>query len=105
MQSSLYVALSGLVALQKRLDTIANNIANVNTGGFRAEEVSFSTVLSQAGPEPTAFAASGADYISRQPARIDPDRQSPRHRGAGRRMVRAAIAERRRLHARRPPHM
>ena len=67
MQSSLYVALSGLVALQKRLDTIANNIANVNTGGFRAEEVTFSTVLSQAGPEPTAFAASGADYISRQP--------------------------------------
>ena len=47
MQSSLYVALSGQVALQKRLDTIANNIANMNTGGFRAEEVSFSTVLSR----------------------------------------------------------
>ena len=40
MQSSLYVALSGQVALQKRLDTIANNIANVNTSGFRAEEAS-----------------------------------------------------------------
>ena len=67
MQSSLYVALSGQVALQKRLDTIANNIANVNTGGFRAEEVTFSTVLSQSGREPTAFAATGDSYISRRP--------------------------------------
>jgi flagellar basal-body rod protein FlgF len=66
MQSSLYVALSGQVALQKRLDTIANNIANMNTGGYRAEEVSFSTILSKAGPAPTAFAATGENYISRQ---------------------------------------
>jgi len=66
MQSSLYVALSGQVALQKRLDTIANNIANMNTGGYRAEEVSFSTVLSKAGPAPTAFATAGDNYISRQ---------------------------------------
>ncbi len=67
MQSSLYVALSGQVALQKRLDTIANNIANMNTGGFRAEEVTFSSLLSQAGHESTAFATAGASYISRQP--------------------------------------
>jgi flagellar basal-body rod protein FlgF len=66
MQSSLYVALSGQVALQKRLDTIANNIANMNTGGFRAEEVSFSTILSRAGANPTAFATSGENYISRK---------------------------------------
>jgi flagellar basal-body rod protein FlgF len=66
MQSSLYVALSGQVALQKRLDTIANNIANANTGGYRAEEVSFSTVLSRAGATPTSFAASGDSYISRK---------------------------------------
>lgn len=66
MQSSLYVALSGQVALQKRLDTIANNIANANTGGYRAEEVSFSTILSRAGATPTAFATSGESYISRR---------------------------------------
>jgi flagellar basal-body rod protein FlgF len=66
MQSSLYVALSGQVALQKRLDTIANNIANANTGGYRAEEVSFSTILSRAGATPTAFASSGDSYISRK---------------------------------------
>jgi flagellar basal-body rod protein FlgF len=66
MQSSLYVALSGQVALQKRLDTIANHIANANTGGYRAEEVSFSTILSRAGATPTAFASSGDSYISRK---------------------------------------
>ncbi len=66
MQSGLYVALSGQVALQKRLDTIANNIANMNTGGYRADAVSFSTVLSNAGPAPTAFATAGESYISRQ---------------------------------------
>ncbi len=71
MQSGLYVALSGQVALQKRLDTIANNIANVNTGGFRAEEVSFSTILSRAGPTPTAFASSGDSYISRRTGELN----------------------------------
>ena len=70
MQSSLYVALSGQVAMQKRLDTIANNIANMNTGGFRAEEVSFSTILSRAGATPTAFATSGENYISTKPGEI-----------------------------------
>ena len=48
MQSSLYVSLSGQVALQKRLDTIANNIANANTGGYRAEEVKGSRATSRA---------------------------------------------------------
>ncbi len=70
MQSSLYVALSGQVALQKRLDTVANNIANMNTGGFRAEEVSFSTILSRAGATPTAFATSGENYISTRPGEV-----------------------------------
>ncbi|MCD6072487.1 MAG: flagellar basal-body rod protein FlgF, partial [Microvirga sp.] len=35
MQSSLYVSLSAQVAMEKRLSTIANNVANINTGGFR----------------------------------------------------------------------
>ncbi|MGO9391333.1 flagellar basal-body rod protein FlgF [Rhodoblastus sp.] len=72
MQSSLYVALSGQVALQKRLDTIANNIANANTGGYRAEEVSFSTIFSHAGATPTAFATSGDSYISRKTGELNP---------------------------------
>ena len=66
MRSNLYVSLSAQVALQKRLDTVANNVANMNTGGFRADGVTFETALSKAGEtSPTAFVTSGATYISR----------------------------------------
>ena len=39
MQSNFSVALSGQMSLQKRLETIANNVANASTAGYRAEEV------------------------------------------------------------------
>jgi flagellar basal-body rod protein FlgF len=65
MQPSLYVALSGQIALQKRLETIAHNVANVSTAGFRAEEVKFSTIVSNVPPDPAAFASSNGTYISR----------------------------------------
>lgn len=35
MQSGLYVALSSQIALERRLTTISDNMANVNTVGFR----------------------------------------------------------------------
>jgi flagellar basal-body rod protein FlgF len=66
MQSALYVALSAQVALERRLNTVANNVANLNTGGYRAEEVKFETVLSQAGSGPVAFASMGDSFISRK---------------------------------------
>ncbi|MGO7443039.1 flagellar basal body protein, partial [Rhizobium ruizarguesonis] len=40
-QSGLYVSLSSQMALEKRLNTSADNMANVNTTGFRATEVKF----------------------------------------------------------------
>jgi flagellar basal-body rod protein FlgF len=64
MTSSVYVALSAQVALERRLNTIANNVANMSTPGYRAEEVHFDSVLSKAGD--VAFASSGEDYISRR---------------------------------------
>lgn len=70
MQSSLYVTLSGQSALQKRIDTIAHNIANVNTAGFRAEEISFASHLSRHAPTPVAFAVTGDSYISRKTGEI-----------------------------------
>jgi flagellar basal-body rod protein FlgF len=66
MQSSLYVSLSAQVSLQKRLETIAHNIANSSTAGFRAEEVKFETLLSQAAPNPVAFANAEQTYLSRR---------------------------------------
>jgi len=64
--ADLYVSLSAQVALEKRMDTIANNVANMNTPGFRAEGVKFDSLLSNTGGESVAFASSGENYISRQ---------------------------------------
>jgi flagellar basal-body rod protein FlgF len=37
----LWVSVSGAVAQQQKIDTIANNIANVNTSGFKKDDVTF----------------------------------------------------------------
>jgi flagellar basal-body rod protein FlgF len=66
MQSALYVALSAQVALERRLNTVAQNVANLNTGGYRAEEVKFETILSQAGAGPVAFASPGEAFVSQR---------------------------------------
>ncbi len=47
MMRSLFSGISGLKAHQIDLDVIANNIANVNTIGFKKSRVSFSTVYVQ----------------------------------------------------------
>lgn len=65
MQSAFYVTLSSQVALDKRLTTIAENVANATTVGYRATGVSFETVLSKASPTTTAYASAGTDFISR----------------------------------------
>ena len=40
-----YTALSGAIAQSQRLDTIANNIANVNTPGFKKDKQVFQDAL------------------------------------------------------------
>jgi flagellar basal-body rod protein FlgF len=70
MQSNFSVALSAQMSLQKRLDTIANNVANSSTAGFRAEEVKFETLLSHASSTPVAFASAGQSYLSRASGEI-----------------------------------
>ena len=66
MQSSLYVALSAQLSLQRRIDTIANNIANSSTAGYRTEEVKFESLLSRTPADPVAFASTGDTYLSRR---------------------------------------
>ena len=64
MQDSLYVALSSQIALERRLDTIADNVANASTIGFRATGVKFEDVVSGTGPRSVSFASSGNTYLS-----------------------------------------
>lgn len=47
MQSSLYTGISGLNANMSKLSVIGNNIANVNTVGFKSSRVTFGDILSQ----------------------------------------------------------
>jgi len=66
MQTNFAVGLSAQIALQRRLETIANNVANASTVGFRAEEVKFETLLSRTSLDQVAYASSGGTYLSRQ---------------------------------------
>src|SRR3954447_14347808 len=66
MQSALYVGLSAQVALEKRMQTIANNVANISTAAFRTDVVKFETVLSRAASSPVAFSSPGDSIISRE---------------------------------------
>lgn len=56
MMRSLYSGVSGLKAHQTKMDVIGNNIANVNTVGFKSSSVRFADTLYQ-----TTQAASGAN--------------------------------------------
>ncbi len=65
MQSGLYVALSAQVALQSRLETIAQNVANGNSAGYRGSEMKFNAVLSKMSDPTVSFVTSGAGVIRR----------------------------------------
>lgn len=62
MTTSIYAGLSGQIALERRMATIANNVANAGTAGYRAEGVHFSTIVSRTAPFQTAFAKEGAAF-------------------------------------------
>ncbi len=66
MQAGLYVTLSAQVALERRLTTIAANVANQSTPGYRAEEIDFKSLVSKAGSDPVAFVSQGQSFISRK---------------------------------------
>ena len=47
MMNSLYTAATGMSAMQMNMDTIANNLANVNTNAFKGSRVTFEDLLYQ----------------------------------------------------------
>ncbi|MGB0678660.1 MAG: flagellar hook basal-body protein [Polyangiales bacterium] len=58
MSDGIYAALSGAVAQQRALAVVANNVANANTTGFRADRTTFQEALQLAGgqgPAPEAL--------------------------------------------------
>ena len=102
MQNGLYVALSSQIALEKRLDTIADNVANASTVGFRATGVKFEDVVSGLGAKSVSFVSTGEHLSVDRARRHDADRQSVRLRHPGRCLVRHRDAWRHSHDARRP---
>lgn len=67
MQNPIYVGVSGQISLSRRMETIAQNMANVNTPGFRAEALKFDSLVSpvaQDNNEKVNFSSAGKSYIT-----------------------------------------
>jgi flagellar hook protein FlgE len=47
MSSSIYTSVSGIQAAQEMLDVVGNNLANLNTTGFKSESASFADLVYQ----------------------------------------------------------
>jgi flagellar basal-body rod protein FlgG len=59
MLRSLYTAASGMLANQLMVDSISNNLANVNTNGYKKSRVEFQDLLYQTMVEPGGSTADG----------------------------------------------
>ena len=62
MMRSLWTAASGMTAQQFKIDTISNNLANVNTTGFKKSRVDFQDLLYQ-----TSYAGTPTIAVRKSP--------------------------------------
>ena len=47
MMRSLWTAATGMIAQQTNLDTVANNLSNINSTGYKTEAVNFKSLIYQ----------------------------------------------------------
>ena len=66
MVRSLWSAATGMIAQQTNLDTIANNLANVNSTGYKTEVAEFKSLLYQTMQTETTTANGANKPISAQ---------------------------------------
>lgn len=71
MSGAFHIGAIGLDAQQKALDTIANNISNINTTGFKRTEVRFSEVLASQPADGVVRADFGGSEIASAGVRSD----------------------------------
>jgi len=77
MNSGYYAACTGLATRTQALDTIANNLANTSTPGFRATHNVFSSILANAGNSLLSVVNQDAnDYGIMSSTRLDPGQGS-----------------------------
>jgi flagellar basal-body rod protein FlgG len=63
MNSGIYPAVSGSLAAMRKLDVISNNLANINTPGYKRDKMSFEGVLAGAVSPPAVPQSMTADPI------------------------------------------
>ena len=93
MENALLIGLSRQTALQRELDVVANNIANVNTTGFKADGAVFAEFLQHARQlravrrrrPPHELRAGPHDLARHEPGHGPADRRSARRRHRRRR--------------------
>lgn len=66
MQNTIWNAVAGSIFQMRRLDVLSNNIANANTDGFKADDMSFSAYLAQIRQRQFVGARRGIDSIDDQ---------------------------------------
>jgi flagellar basal-body rod protein FlgF len=64
MQTGLYVAVSSQMALEKRMNTLADNVANSSTVGFRSTEVKFNQLIGDTRPAKVSFVSEGQEFLN-----------------------------------------
>lgn len=64
LSTTLYIDAAAQLALTRRLDSLAFNLANASTAGFLGEGLKFESVLSTTGGANVAFPNAGTDYVS-----------------------------------------
>lgn len=72
MNGAFHVAAVGLGAQQRALDTIANNISNINTSTFKRSDVRFSEIMASRADPGVARADGGEGLVSAAGVRSDP---------------------------------
>jgi flagellar basal-body rod protein FlgF len=72
MSNAVAIGLSGLAALERRLEAVAHNVANANSAGFKGELIRFSTLVERAGGAALAFAAQGDTRLDLAPGTLTP---------------------------------
>ena len=112
MENALLVGLSRQMMLERQLDVVANNIANVNTTGFKADNSLFEEYLKSGAHEDNfvgrdrarlSFVQDRGTFKRFHARRCRADQEPARHRDRRLRLPGGADRRRRALHPRRRP--
>lgn len=71
MFGSIYIGLSGLAAYSRGLQQISNNVANLNSQGFKGSTVSFENILGANSRSNNGYGGSTGNGVQNAPGRLD----------------------------------